>query len=75
MEEAVGRIQQLEFALQQQIKNLVILQQTPLQQQATISGLTATGPSQTSQLRVDGRNIGRLETLNGEDCAALGLVD
>eukprot|EP00973_Karenia_brevis_P006136 835925-Karenia_brevis.AAC.1 len=55
------RFQQLEQALTQQIQQTALLQQTIQQQQATISSLAGAGPSQTSQLRVDGRNIGRPE--------------
>eukprot|EP00973_Karenia_brevis_P036495 5032926-Karenia_brevis.AAC.1 len=62
MEEA--RCQQLKLALQQQIQQTALLQQTIQQQHATITGLAAVGPSQTSQLRVGGRNIGRPETFN-----------
>eukprot|EP00973_Karenia_brevis_P092366 12412103-Karenia_brevis.AAC.1 len=50
MEEA--RFQQLERALQQQMQQTALLQQTIQQQQTTITGLAAVGPSQ-SQLRVD----------------------
>eukprot|EP00973_Karenia_brevis_P035890 4951958-Karenia_brevis.AAC.1 len=67
MEEAVGRIQQLESALQQQINNVAILQQMLQQLQVTMNGLMAVGLVQTSQLRFDGRNIGRPEMFNGED--------
>eukprot|EP00973_Karenia_brevis_P060759 8449868-Karenia_brevis.AAC.1 len=51
MEEAVGRIQQLEAALQQQVQNAAFLQQTLQQQQATINGLTAVGAIQNANIQ------------------------